>query len=88
MSKFDYVPPEGMDLLDVADTHDQMVLNFLEYFKQVELYSRHRSYRPHKNARKALHNMSLLIKERRKELSADYYSNREGKSKAGRRHGT
>jgi|TARA_B110000240_G_C13272132_1_gene356339 hypothetical protein len=88
MSKFDYVPPEGLDILDITDTHDQIVLNFLEYFKQVEIYSRHRSYRPQQKARKALHKMSLLIKERRKELSADYHANKEGKSKSGRKYGT
>jgi hypothetical protein len=84
MSKFDYVPKDGKDILDQADTHDQLVLEFLKYFKEIEMYSRHRSYRPQNKARKALLNMSVLIKERRREITRDYHANRDDRRESGR----
>ena len=61
------------------DTHDQLVLAYLEYFKANEKFEQRKSYRTRLAARRALRNLREFAKTRMDEIQDDYNTKKEGK---------
>jgi hypothetical protein len=56
------------------DTHDELVLAYLEYFKANEKFEQRKSYRTRLAARRALRSLRELAKTRMDEIQDTYYS--------------
>ena len=54
------------------DTHDKLTKAYMEYFKANELFAERRSLATKVAARKALAEIRILARQRRKELEAQY----------------
>jgi hypothetical protein len=60
------------------DTHDDLVLAYLEYFKANEKFEQRKSYRTRAAARRALRHLRELAKTRMDEIQEDYNTKKEG----------
>jgi len=63
------------------DTHDELVLAYLDYFKANELFEKRKSYRTRMSARRHLRKLREFAKIRMDEIQEDYYTKKEAKDK-------
>ena len=64
------------------DTHDKLTKAYMAYFKANELFAERRSLATKVAARKALAEIRILARQRRKELEAQYKCPRSKNSKS------
>ena len=66
------------------DTHDKLTKAYMAYFKANELFAERRSLATKVAARKALAEIRILARQRRKELEAQYKVSKIQNSKSGK----
>ena len=67
-----YQPLQQTSMTIQDDTHDKLTKAYMAYFKANELFAKRRSLATKVDARKALAEIRILARQRRKELEQDY----------------